>query len=403
MTRARRGQVVLAGVLALQLLAETSLTPYWPLMFRHLFGLDELAATGGYLAVCRVVGLAALPLWGLAALRWPVRTLLVAGLLGCAVFDLLLAVAPTWWLFTACSAAVVACGSVLVLAYPALVEVVERGGRAGRRAAVVRFWVVFHVTAVLSTLIGAAIVALPQPRWGLGAFAVVDLALALLVWAAVPASPPRTPRPAPPAPAGRSRRRPWIVLVLAVVAVDAAVAVHRPFLVELLLAEGLSPAVAGWLFLAPAVGALLILPAAAALQDRLGRACAPVAAVLAAAGLAGQALTVDDGALWGFLGARLLFGAGLGVLLIVVDLAVFARVGTAGAAFSAVETGRSAALLAAPLVATALAGHRLETPLLAGALLFVMAAVLLLGQVPHPRSTARPPTPEFCDALDPAP
>lgn len=417
MSPTRRVPVVLAGVVALQLVAETALTPYWPTLFRRLFGLDELGATGSFLAVCRVAGLAALPLWGLAALRWPVRNLLVTGLLGCAVGDLALALAPTWWSFTVLSAAVVASGSVLVLAYPALVAVVERGGRAGRRTAVTTFWVVFHTVAIASTLIGAAVVALPEPRWGLGAFAVVDLALALLVLATVPKAPPAPAEaglaegparsePAPRAAPGvrRRRLRPWLVLVAAVVAVDAALAVTRPFLVELLVRQGVDTTAAGWLFLAPAVASLAVLPVASRLLDLLGRSCAPLAAATAAGGLLAQAAAAAAEAPIWFLAGRLLFGAGVGVLLMVLDLAVFDRIGTGGAAFSAVETGRSAALLAAPLLATAVAGGWLGAPLLAGAVLLVAATVLLVRGTPPP-PTVRPESQnesqETHDVLDP--
>jgi MFS family permease len=402
-SRTRRPQAVLAGVVALQLVAETALTPYWPMLFRRLFGIEGLAATGSFLAVCRVAGLAALPLWGLAARRRPVRTLLVLGLLGCAVCDLALALSPTWWSFTLFSSAVVACGSVLVLAYPALVAVVERGGRGGRRTAVITFWVVFHTAAVASTLVGAAIVALPQPRWGLAAFAVVDLALALLVLVTVPAEPPSresTPRAPAASPGERWRRvRPWLALLAAVVLVDAAVAVPRPFLVELLVRQGTDTTIAGWLFLAPAVAALAVLPVAARLHDALGRLCAPLAATTAAAGLLVQAAAPESLA-W-FLAGRLLLGAGVGVVLVVLDLAVFDRIGTAGAAFSAVETGRSAALLAAPLLATAVAGTWLGAPLLAGAALFAVAALLLAGRPPRRPPDVPHDTQEAEHVLDP--
>lgn len=403
MNATSRTRAVLAGVVALQLVAETALTPYWPLMFRRLFDLDELAATGSYLAVCRVVGLAALPLWGLAATRYPVRTLLITGLLGSAVFDLALALAPTWWAFTAFSAGAVACGSVLVLAYPALVGVVERGGRTGRRTAVVTFWAVFHAAAVLSTLVGAAIVALPEPRWGLAAFTVVDLALALLVLVTVPSERPvRGGKPAvsKPArsPAGRWRElRPWLLLVATVVAVDAALAVPRPFLVELLVRQGMDTSTAGWLFLAPAVASLAVLPLAPRLQDRYHHRCAPLAAATAAAGLLTQAAAAAVEAPPWFLVGRLLLGAGVGVLLVVLDLAVFDRIGTAGAPFSAVESGRSAALLAAPLLATAVAGAWLGAPLLAAALLLTIATLLLGGS----RARPVPKSPEITDVLDP--
>lgn len=390
MSGARRAQLVLAGVVALQLIAETALTPYWPILFRRLFGVEELAATGSYLAICRVAGLAALPLWGLAALRWPVRTLLVTGLLLSAVFDLSLALAPSWWSFAAFSSGVVASGSVLVLAYPALIAVTERPEQTDRRTGVVTFWAVFHLAAVLATLIGAGIVALEQPRIGLAAFALVDVVLAGAVFVMMPAArPERRTRPVPhgaePAasrPAGaRSDRlhrvRPWLVLVAGVVAVDAALAVTRPYFVELLIRQGVDAGTAGWLFLAPAVASLAVLPVVPWLLDRLGRLAAPAGAAVGAAGLLAQALAAASDSSAGMLAGRLVFGAGTGLLLVLLDLAVFDRIGSGGAAFSAIETGRSAALFAAPIVATAVAGAWLGAPLLAGATLLVAAGALL--------------------------
>lgn len=398
-----RARAVLVGVVALQLVAETALTPYWPLLFRELFGRDELAATGSFLTVCRFAGLLAMPLWGLLALRFPVRHLLVAGLLGSAGFDLALALAPTWWSFTVYSAGVVACGSSLVLAYPALVSVVERGGRRDRRSAVVLFWAVFHAAAVGSTLIGAAIVGMEQPRWGLGAFAAVDLALALLVLTSVPSRRQATATEPAGQPGGARRApdvRPLLLLILAVLAVDAAIAVPRPFFVELLVASGTSIDAAGWMFLLPAAGSLAMLPLAGRLIDRCGAGLVPACAISAAAAFVLQATTTDQ--LVALAAGRLLLGAATGVLLVALDLAVFTQVGTAGPAFSAVETGRSAALLAAPLLATVLAGPWLGAPLLGGAALILLAGALLAL---HDRtSPARPvpPTPqEPTHVLDP--
>lgn len=379
----RRARVVLAGVVALQLVAETALTPYWPLLFRRLFGVEELAATGGFLALCRVAGLVALPLWGLAALRWPVRTLLVAGLALSAVFDLALALAPSWWTFAAFSAGVVASGSVLVLAYPALVEVTERPGQVSRRTGVLCFWAVFHAAAVLATLVGAGILGLAQPRWGLAAFAVVDVLLAVAVLTQVRPAPVRRPAPALARGVEWSRLRPWLVLVTGVVVVDLALAVPRPYFVELLLRQGVGVGAAGWLFLAPAVAALLVLPVTPWLLDRLHRAGPPTAAVLAGAGLLVQAAAAAAEQPAAVLAGRLLFGAGCGVLLVVLDLAIFARVGTGGAAFSALETGRCAALLAAPVLATAVAGGWLGAPLLLAAGLLVTAGALLVPAPPR--------------------
>ena len=404
----RRAQLVLAGVVALQLVAETALTPYWPLLFRRIFGIEELAATGSYLAICRVAGLLALPLWGLAALRWPVRTLLVSGLAASAVLDLALALAPTWWFFAGFSAGVVATGSVLVLAYPALIAVTERPGRVDRRTGVVTYWAVFHASLVLATVIGAGITMLAQPRLGLAAFAVVDLLLAVAVLVLVPARPVRRrdTAVADPAPAtgGWRRFRPWLLLAVAVVTVDAALAVARPFFVELLLRDGADAATASWLFLVPGLASLAVLPFAGALLDRFRRATAPLAALVGGGGLLVQAVAALHGELGGMLLGRVLLGLGTGVLLVVLDLVVFDRIGTHGAAFSAIETGRAGALLAAPLLATLAAGTWLGAPLLVAALLLVLSGALLAPA--QPRHLARPlsvPLLEASDDLDPVP
>lgn len=393
-----RARAVLAGVVALQLVAETALTPYWPLLFRALFGLEELAATGSYLSVCRFAGLLAVPLWGVLALRFPIRSLLVAGLLGSACFDLALASAPSWWTFTAFSAGVVACGSSLVLAYPALVAVVEQDGRRDRRTAVVLFWAVFHAAAVGATLIGAAIVGMDQPRWGLAAFAAVDLVLALLVLTSLPRVPVRLRASA----TQETRASPWrpgplLLVALAVVAVDAAIAVPRPFLVEWLVAGGAAVDLAGWLFLLPALGSLAVLPATRWLLDRVGVVLVPACAVLAAVSFLLQAASGDQ--VLAVAAARLLLGLATGVLLVAVDLAVFAHVGTAGPGFSVVETGRAAALLLAPVLATALAARSLAGPLLGGAVLVLLAGAVLAV---HARRSLPVPTPqENTHVLDP--
>jgi hypothetical protein len=381
-----KGTRVLAAVVALQLVAETALTPYWPGLLRTLFGTQEFAATGGFLTACRAAGLAALPLWALAARRWPVRRLLVVSLLACAVLDLALALAPTLLLFTVFSAGVVAAGSALVLAYPALVQVAG-GGRDDRLSPVLVGVAVFHAASLLATVVGAGVVALPQPRVGLGAFAVVDLVLALLVWRRVPS----VPAPARPRDTVRRVRRAVAVPVVLVVALavlsDTGTSVPRPFFTELVLREGGSLGAAALLFLLPSLGALLALPTVRLLAARCGDALLPLSALAAAGGLLVQAAAPS--ALPLVITGRLGLGAGLGLLAVALDLRVFATVGTAGTGFALVETGRSAALLGAPLLATAAASSDLVLPLAVGAALLAVTA--LLGAV-RPAPAAQEPT-----------
>lgn len=389
-------RTVLAGIVALQLVAETALTPYWPGLLRALFGTEDLAATGAFLTVCRFIGLLALPLWGLAARRWSVPRLLVVGLIGAAVCDLTLALAPSLGVFTIASAGSVAMGSALVLAYPALVEVLDRaahgrGARGDRISAVVTYTAVFHGAAILATFVGAGIVALPEPRVGLLGFVVADLVAAALVWRVVgvadaPATSPSVRRrPAVPAIARLRHPGTRALLVVAAVAVlvDVGTGVGRPFFLELVRSGGGDLALGAVLFVLPSAAALAVLPWAARWARARGDLLAP-AALVAAAGLALQAAAADSIPLLG--AGRLVFGAGLGLAAVALDLRIFAVTGTAGPAFAAVETARSAALLAAPPLATAAAVTGLAAPLAVGAVLFVLAA--LLGRS---RPSVRPP------------
>ncbi|WP_232807326.1 hypothetical protein, partial [Geodermatophilus chilensis] len=95
-------------------------------------------------------------------------------------------------------------------------------------------------------------------------------------------------------------------------------------------------------------------------------------------------------------------GLGLGLLVVAVDLRVFAAVGTDGPGFTAVETARSGALLAAPLLATATAAVALPAPLAAAAVLMAAAALvstLLRDAAPSPAPVAPDlvPVPEVLD------
>jgi len=359
---ARAPRAVLLAVIGLHLVAETSLSPFYPALFRRLFGVTSLEATGGYIWVCRVVAVVALPLWGLAARRWALHRLVVAGLSAAVVLDLALGLAPTFAAFTVLSAAVVAAQCSLLLAYPAFVGL---DTAADRLPSVRSYVAVFHVAMLGSTLVGAAVMALPQPRFGIAAFAVLDAVLAVACWrllsgTSVGAGPAGVQRP--------GVLRGAVVAVAAVaVAFEVAAGVVRPFFTEWVIAGGGSVTASALLFLLPSAGALAALPLA-----RRRAAALPAAFVVAAVGLGLQA--AGPGLVTVALG-RVVFGAGLGLGQVALDLRMFEATGTDGPAYAVVETARMVALIATPLLATVLAEAALRAPLAGGALLFVVAAI----------------------------
>lgn len=362
----RAPRAVLLAVIGLHLVAETSLAPFYPALFRRLFGVTSLEATGGYIWICRVVAVVALPLWGLAARRWALHRLVVAGLSAAVVLDLALGLAPTFAAFTALSAAVVAAQCSLLLAYPAFVGL---DTAADRLPSVRSYVAVFHAAMLGSTLVGAAVMALPQPRVGIAAFAALDAVLAVACWLLLSGA------AAPDVAAGVRRsgvRRGAVVAVAAVaVAFEIAAGVVRPFFTEWVIAGGGSVSTSALLFLLPSAGALAALPLARRCRLGTHAAALPAAFVVAAFGLALQAAA--PGLVVVALG-RVVFGAGLGLGQVALDVRMFEATGTDGPAYAMVETARMVALIATPLLATALAAAALAAPLAGGALLFVVAA-----------------------------
>lgn len=375
-------------VILLHLVSDVALSPFYPQLFERLFGVTDPAATGVYIWVCRVTALVAMPLWGLVARRLSLSTLVMWSLGAAAVLELALAVSPTYPVFLALSAVQVAVTMAFTLAYPAFV-----GTGADRVRDVTVFAYVINGGTVVATLIGAGIMALPQPRWGIAACALLYVALAVLCHRRLPrerrapavSDAVEGPRPAMPRGAAAA-----IAAVSAIVlAVETARLVVRPFFTLYAQDGGVGTTAAAVLFLLPQVAVLAVLPLAGRAHALLGRALLPVACLLAAAGLAGQFLTVDPALL--ALG-RVVFGVGLGLGHVALDLRVFAVTGTDGPAFSAVATVRVAATLVSPVAATALAAGGPGLPLLAGAGLFAVLALLLClpSRLPPPETSDDP-------------
>ncbi|MGP4000683.1 hypothetical protein [Streptomyces sp. 8N706] len=410
---AGHAKTVLISVIGLHLVAETALTPFLPQLFQRLYGIEDPEATGLYIWICRIVGLAALPLWGLAARHWPLHKLVLAGLCGSAVLDLLLGLAPSYAAYTVLSTLIVTTNSALLLAYPAFIAEhgdASEGGERARLAAVCTLVVVFHLSVVVSTMVGAGVLALPEPRIGISAFAVLDTLLAVLTYrilgrrpdmktggsaadGASEAAPAQTGAAA--APGARSPNRgSWFMMLayaaLIGVAFDFSVNVARPFFTEFSDSLGSGSVGSAVLFFLPSVSALAVLPLVRRCYDLLGDRLLPLALTVGATGLAWTWLA---DALPGLVGSRLLFGVGLGLGQVAVELRMFRATGTKGPAFTAVETARSAGLLAAPLAATAAVSYDLALPLAVAAAVQVGAAALSMRRT-RSAATPAPATPD---------
>ncbi|MGQ4268288.1 MFS transporter [Nocardiopsis changdeensis] len=377
-------------VVLLHLVGDVALSPFYPQLFERLFGVTDPAATGVYIWVCRVTALAAMPLWGLLARRFSLSSLVLGSLGAAAVLELALAASPAYPVFLVLSAVQVAVTMAFTLAYPAFV-----GTGADRVRDVTVFAYVVNGGTVAATLIGAGIMALPQPRWGIAACALLYVALAVLCHRRLPRE-RRAPAVADSAPEPRTRAPRGAVAAIAavsavVLAVETARLVVRPFFTLYAQDGGVGTTAAAVLFLLPQVAVLAVLPLAGRAHALLGRALLPAACLLAAAGLAWQFLTVDPVPL--ALG-RVVFGVGLGLGHVALDLRVFAVTGTDGPAFSAVATVRVAATLVSPVAATALAAGGAGLPLAAGAGLFAVLALLLClpSRPPPPPGTSDDPS-----------
>lgn len=366
----RGPRAVLTAVIALLLVTELALSPFYPQVLRKLYGVDDPETVGLLLWLCRAAAFVALPLLGLLSRRVGLHRLVVAGLAACVVFDGALAVAPSAAAFIGLSAAAAAAGTALLLAYPALVALDDQDGPG-----VLAFVALLHGATLIATLLGAAITGLPNPRLGLGAFAVLDLVLLMLVLRALPNS---------AAPARAPRHRPIAALAaVATVAIafELATNVVRPFFTAYAEQSGLSLGAAAGLFLLPSLAALAVLPLAGACRRALGPTLLPLALAAAAVGVSLQAAFTDAAAL---VTGRLLLGAGLGLGHVELDRAMFAAAGTDGPGYAAVETVRSAALMLAPILAALTATASLAGPLAAGAVLFTLAAALTCVLITRP-------------------
>ncbi|MEE1756651.1 MFS transporter [Streptomyces sp. SP18CS02] len=384
------GRPVLLAAAGLHMVTQSALAPFYPALFRAAYGVEELAATGLFLMLCQVAAVVALPLWGRATRRVPLARLVTAGQSAAVLLAGALVLAPSYAVFTVVSVLLVAAKAVVLLAYPGL----ARSHRRGVLPGVVQYVAVLHAASVVATLLGGLVVSVPDPRTALPLLALLEAVLLVacarvLRPAPVPAAGAVRPVADPdgPLPTGGQVTRLAVYVLITAVAVYAA----RPYFTEYATGAGAPAALATVLFVLPHTAVLAVLPAAGRLRARFGERLLPGAMLLAAVALGVQATVTDPLALGG---ARLVFGAGLGLGQVALDERVITTNGT-GAAYSLIAMAQTCGLLLAPLVATATATAALWAPLLAGAVLLAALAFLAPVSVrptrPAPRPVGGPP------------
>ncbi|RRO18636.1 hypothetical protein EIL87_05830 [Saccharopolyspora rhizosphaerae] len=374
-----RSRPVLLAAAGLHMVTETALAPFYPALFRTAFGVQDLAATGYFIAFTRIAAIIAVPLWGLATRRWRVEHLVLVGQSAAVVLTACLALAPSYAVFTGIGVALVAAKAVVLLAHPKTARTHPDGLLPGVR----QYVAVLQTAVIAASAIGTWIVSSPDPRQALPLLAVVEAGL--LVVCVIALRTPVAESAAPPPPPGVDvPRRALLPLAVLVLGFALAGAVVRPYFTEHVTAVGQSELVAALLFVAAHIAAL-----AAVWRVRTASPGLVVPFVLAAAGLALQAAVTDPSLL--ALG-RLVFGTGLGLGQVALDFRVLIAARGSGASYGMVAAAQHTGLLTAPLIAMSATAHDLAAPLVIGAGLFAVLAiitkpVLTTARPSRPRST----------------
>ncbi|MDI3423022.1 hypothetical protein [Streptomyces luteolus] len=377
---------VLLCAAGLHMATQSALAPFYPKLFREAFGVREFGATGGFLMVCQLAAIVSLPLWGRATRRYPLARLVTAGQSAAVLLAASLALAPNFPTFTVLSVLLIAAKSVVLLAYPSI----ARSHAKGLFPGVLQYVAVLHGASIAATLLGTVVVTVPNPRLALPLLAVAELALLLLLSAVGRRSAGRNGWAQPPAPGTQSDKLKLAYLAAFVLAYAVAVYAVRPYFTEYATDGGTSTQTAALLFVLPHAAVLAVLPAAKLLRAKLGSALLPTALALGAASLAWQAATTDPVSLGA---ARVVFGVALGLSQVALDHRTLSTAG-GSQSYSLIATAQTAGLLLAPLVATLTAKADLTGPLLAGAALLTLLALLTPTERHHPHEHApRPRTP----------
>lgn len=152
--------VMLFFCVFLSLFSEVLLSPFYPLFFKKVFGVKDLAYTGYYIFICRLTVVLFTPIWGILAKRFEVKKLLAIGQLGTALMTAIMALTQNVYQFTFITVLLLVFKSSYFLLYPLIIQL---GGEHRRSTLTGIYQAVFHGAIVSSTLIGAWVLNLEHP------------------------------------------------------------------------------------------------------------------------------------------------------------------------------------------------------------------------------------------------
>jgi len=377
---------------------ETLLSPFYPQFFRKVFGIQDWEYTGRYIFFCRLTVLVCAPLWGFAARHVQIRHLLFVGQMSAGLVTVRLADAATASEFLVLSILLVAVKSSYLLLYPLLVQLV---GQEQSPALAARYQGVFHGAIIVSTLLGAWMVALAAPLQVFYFMAAAEF-LQFILCASVLKGVQTSPQSRISAPLLQSPGGTAVIAAFGLVLVTFHLAVNvvRPYFTAYLMASpapALSLTTSGVVFLIPSLMALVAMPFIRVLciEQRLSLVYQSATA-LAAVGLFLQ--TWADNIVL-LIASRMLYGFVIVMGQAALDVRLFmgSHQQNIPAAYTWAASAQSVALLCAPLLATSVVDMSgLAAPLSAAALLclfnLTLAGVVI---VRPPSSSARSATPAY--------
>jgi MFS transporter, DHA1 family, multidrug resistance protein len=322
----------LVAMMALSVLSDAILIPFYPLFFAQRYGETSALHAGAYVAAISLAVMMTLPLWARLARHIDSLHLLVWTQLAAGALSLMSYAAPSLAVFWLLSLPMFMCKSSYLLMYPYLMKLEPAATRASMIG-------LLSVAAHLSAILGAVLGGWIMQAWDASA-SVVAMAAADFIQAAIcirligthriARSPTRADQArdlahedAPGRRRDRAARLPIFRLFFVMLAFDLSVYLARPFFSVYWQQAGFSTseALAGLVFAIPGIVAIAALwfNRRAALRGKRAFDQVVPNLLLAAAGLLLQA---SDHALW-IVAGRCLFGWALFQITVRLDVTLF--------------------------------------------------------------------------------